>query len=171
MSNMISQSVLPEFDNEMANTRKVLERLTDGIATWKPHPKSFSAGDLGLHIANLTGWTSVTLAQTELDMNPPGGPGWKPPVYESAKRTLEVFDAEVVKARAALAAASDADFAVNWTLKNGGDAIFTMPRVAVIRIFVMNHVIHHRAQLTVYLRMNNIPVPSIYGPSADEGNM
>ncbi len=171
MSNMISQSVLPEFDNEMANTRKVLERLTDAIATWKPHPKSFAAGDLGLHIANLVGWTSVTLGQTELDMNPPGGPAWKSPPYESAKRTLEVFDGEVVKARAALASASDADFAVHWTLKSGGNAIFTMPRVAVIRIFVMNHVIHHRAQLTVYLRMKDIPVPSIYGPSADEGNM
>ncbi|MSR02448.1 MAG: damage-inducible protein DinB [Gemmatimonadetes bacterium] len=155
----------------MANTRKVLERLTDATATWKPHPKSFSAGDLGLHVASLIGWTSSTLSMTELDMNPPGGPAWKPPVYESAKRTLEVFEAEVVKARAALAAASDADFAVNWTLKNGGNAIFAMSRVAVIRIFVMNHIIHHRAQLTVSLRMKDIPVPSIYGPSDDEGNM
>ncbi len=141
----------------MANTRKVLERLTDATATWKPHPKSFSAGDLGLHVASLIGWTSSTLSMTELDMNPPGGPAGKPPVYESAKRTLEVFEAEVVKARAALAAASDADFA--------------MSRVAVIRIFVMNHIIHHRAQLTVSLRMKDIPVPSIYGPSDDEGNM
>ena len=140
----------------MANTRKVLERLTDATATWKPHPKSFSAGDLGLHVASLIGWTSSTLSMTELDMNPPGGPAGKPPVYESAKRTLEVFEAEVVKARAALAAASDADFA--------------MSRVAVIRIFVMNHIIHHRAQLTVSLRMKDIPVPSIYGPSDDEGN-
>lgn len=107
--------------------------------------------------ASLIGWTSSTLSMTELDMNPPGGPAGKPPVYESAKRTLEVFEAEVVKARAALAAASDADFA--------------MSRVAVIRIFVMNHIIHHRAQLTVSLRMKDIPVPSIYGPSDDEGNM
>ena len=169
MSNNIAQSILPEFDNEMANTRKVLERLTDAIATWKPHPKSFSAGDLGLHIANMISWTNMTLTQTELDMNPPGGPAWTPPVYESAKRTLAMFDENVVKARAALAGASDADFAVNWSLKNGGQSIFTMPRVAVIRIFVLNHVIHHRAQLTVYLRMKDIPVPSIYGPSADEG--
>ena len=170
MSNQIAQSVLPEFDNEMANTRKVLERLTDAMATWKPHPKSFSAGHLGLHVANLAGWTTMTMSQTELDMNPPDGPAWAPPVYENSKRTLEIFDENVIKARAALAAASDADFAVNWTLKNGGQAIFTMPRVAVLRIFTMNHIIHHRAQLTVYLRMNDIPVPSIYGPSADEGN-
>ncbi len=171
MSNNIAQSVLPEFDNEMANTRKVLERLTDAIATWKPHPKSFSAGDLGLHVANLAGWTTTTMTQTELDMNPPDGPAWKPPVYESSKRTLEIFDQNVIKARAALAAASDADFGVLWTLKNGGQSIFSMPRVAVLRIFTMNHIIHHRAQLTVYLRLNDIPVPSIYGPSADEGSM
>ena len=170
MSNTIAQSVLPEFDTERATTRKVLERLTDAIATWKPHPKSFSAGDLGLHVANLAGWTTMTMAQTELDLNP-GGQPWKSPPYESAKRTLQVFDENVVKARASLATASDADFAVNWTLKSNGQTIFSMPRVAVLRIFTMNHIIHHRAQLTVYLRMNNIPVPSIYGPSADEGNL
>ena len=171
MSNMISQSVLPEFDNEMANTRKVLERLTDAIATWKPHPKSFSAGDLGLHVANLAGWTTMTMSQTELDLNPPGGPAWKSPPFESAKSTLATFDANVVAARASLTAASDADFAVNWTLKSGGQSIFSMPRVAVFRFFTLNHIINHRAQLTVYLRLNDIPVPSIYGPSADEGNM
>lgn len=170
MSHAIAQSLLPEFDLEMAGTRKVLERITDKVATWKPHPKSFPAGDLSLHIANLAGWTSVTLQQTELDMNPPGGPAWTPPKYESPAATLQLFDENVKKSRAAIAATSDADFMVTWTLRNGGQAIFSLPRIGVYRSFCMNHIIHHRAQLTVYLRINDIPLPSLYGPSADEGN-
>ena len=171
MSNMIARSLLPEFDQEMAGSRKVLERMTEAVAAWKPHPKSFGAADLALHIANLAGWAEITMGQTELDMNPPGGPAWSPPKYESAAATLAIFDANVGKARAALAAGSDADYQVLWTLKNGGQAIFSLPRVAVVRTFVMNHVIHHRAQLTVYQRMNGIPVPALYGPSADDAGM
>lgn len=169
MSNMIAQSLLPEFDQEMAGTRKVLERMTEALAAYKPHPKSFGAGDLALHIANLSGWAETTMGQTELDMNPPGGPAWAPPKYESAAATLAIFDGNVARARKALASGTDADYQVLWTLKDKGNALFSMPRVVVVRTFVMNHVIHHRAQLTVYLRMNNIPVPSLYGPSADEG--
>lgn len=168
MSKMIAQSLLPEFDQEMAGTRKVLERMTEALASYKPHAKSFSAGDLALHIANLAGWAEVTMNQTELDMNPPGGPAWTPPKYESAAVTLATFDANVAKARAALDT-SDANYQVAWTLKDKGNALFSLPRAAVVRTFVMNHIIHHRAQLTVYQRINNIPVPSLYGPSADEG--
>jgi uncharacterized damage-inducible protein DinB len=171
MTHLIAQALLPEFDQEMAGTRKVLERMTDALATWKPHPKSFAAGDLALHIANLAGWPTTTMTQTELDLNPPGGPAWTPPKYQSAAATLAQFDDNVKKARGALGAASDADYQVAWTLRNGGQAVFSMPRVAVVRAFAMNHIIHHRAQLTVYLRMNDIPLPALYGPSADETGM
>lgn len=171
MSNMISTSLLPEFDQEIANTRRVLERVTDAMAPWKPHPKSMSAGDLALHLANLIGWASVTMEGTELDFNPPGGPAWKPPVFESAAATLAEFERNVAQGRTALSRATDADYGISWALKNGGATIFALPRVAVIRTFVLNHLIHHRAQLGLYLRLNNLPVPAIYGPSADEGQM
>lgn len=171
MSGTIAASLLPEFDQETAHTRRVLERVTDAMGTWKAHPKSTAAGDLALHLADLVAWTAVTLQGTELDMNPPGGPAWAPSPYEGPDKTLNKFDANVTQARAALAAASDADFAVAWALKSGGATLFSMPRLAVIRTFVLNHLIHHRAQLGVYLRLNGIPVPAIYGPSADEGNM
>jgi len=130
-----------------------------------------AAGDLALHLANLVGWAGVTLQGTELDMNPPGGPAWTPPVFRSMADTLAEFDANVGQARAALAAGSDADYGVVWSLKNGGATLFSMPRAAVVRTFVLNHLIHHRAQLGIYLRLNDIPVPASYGPSADEGQM
>lgn len=166
----IAESVLPELDNEMATTRRLLERVPPNL-DFKPHPKSFSLGDLAAHIANLPVWGVMTMQQTELDLNPPGGPGWTPPKYGSKDDNLRNFDQNVANARAALAAASDPDYLVGWTLKNAGATIFTMPRVVVIRAFVLNHIIHHRGQLSVYLRMNEVPVPSIYGPTADEGGM
>ena len=167
----IADGLLPEFDHEMATTRKVLERAPADKGAWKPHEKSFALGDLSLHVAELVGWTCGTLAATEMDMNPPGGPSYTPPKYESRDATLKRFDENVAAARQALAKATDADFFTPWTLKNGGQALFTLPRVAVIRTWVLNHVIHHRAQLSVYLRLLDVPVPSIYGPSADEGGM
>ena len=149
-------------------TGTVLERVPGDPADWKPHAKSHSLGDLGLHIANLIHWTSRTLEATELDLDPPGGPGWTPPKFESVAATLAVFDHNAAAARAALAKASDADMLVPWSLKSGGHVIFTMPRVACLRSFVMNHLIHHRGQLTVYLRLCDVPLPSVYGPTADE---
>lgn len=164
----IAQSLLPEFDHEMATTRRVLERVPDAKAEWKPHAKSFSMGNLAQHIAELVGWTTMTMSTTELDMAPPGGEAYKTPAFTSMADLLARFDQNVVDARAALAAASDADFMVGWTLKMAGESLFTSPRVGCVRTWVMNHVIHHRAQLSVYLRLNDIPVPSMYGPSADE---
>jgi len=164
----IAEAVLPEFDQEMATTRRLLERVPDADKDWKPHPKSFSMSDLATHVANLISWTGMTLTQTELDLNPPGGPPWTPPVFESTAQTLEMFDANVKAARAAIAATSDAAFLVEWSLKNAGQTVLTMPRVVVLRAFVLNHLIHHRGQLSVYLRLKDIPVPSIYGPSADD---
>ena len=164
----IKESILPEFDHEMATTRKLLERIPEQNAGWKPHAKSMSLGHLGVHLAQLPLWGAVTMGQTELDLSPPGGSPYKTPEFESTGAVLAAFDEHVRQAREAIAAASDPDFMVPWTLKNGGQSIFTLPRVATLRSFVLNHVIHHRGQLSVYLRLRDVPIPSIYGPSADE---
>lgn len=165
----IKDALLPEFDQEMANTRKTLERVPEDKFTWKPHPKSFSMISLATHIANMTGWTVETMNKDSFDISPPGAPPFKEEPAASRAKLLEKFDNNVKSARAALAAANDEAFLKNWSLLAGGNTLFTMPRIACIRTFVMNHVIHHRAQLGVYLRLNDVPVPSIYGPSADEG--
>jgi uncharacterized damage-inducible protein DinB len=164
----IKDSILPELDHEMATTRKLLERVPEERADWKPHPKSMSLGQLSAHLATIPFWGIKTMELPELDLNPPGGPGFKSPDFESTQGTLARFDDNVRQAREAIAAAPDQDFFVPWTLKNGGRTIFTLPRVAVLRSFVLSHIIHHRGQLSVYLRLNDVPVPSIYGPSADE---
>ena len=163
----LGQSMLPEFDHEMANTRKTLERVPDDKLDWKPHEKSFAMGALASHLANLPGWTTVTIDMDEFDMAPEGKPV-KTPECRSRQEVLEAFDNNVSKARAALAGISDEKIFQPWTLLAGGNKVLSMPRVAVLRSFVMNHIIHHRAQLGVYLRLNDIPVPSLYGPSADE---
>jgi len=167
----ISQSLLPEFDQEMANTRKTLERVPDDKLAWKPHPKSFSMGHLAQHIALMAGWGKETMTLDSFDVAPPGAPPYQPPPVTTRQDILDQFDKGSAAAREAIAAASDEQMLKPWSLLNGGKPMFTMPRIAVLRSFVMNHCIHHRAQLGVYLRLNDIPVPSIYGPSADEGNM
>jgi uncharacterized damage-inducible protein DinB len=164
----IAQSLLPELDQEMANTRKVLERLPDDKFAWKPHEKSMSLGTLASHLANLPNWGFYTLDRPSLDLAPIGGEPLKAALAESRAQALEIFDANLARFRPLLAQASDASLIENWSLLVGGNAILTMPRIAVIRGMVINHMIHHRAQLTVYFRLNDIPVPALYGPSADE---
>jgi uncharacterized damage-inducible protein DinB len=164
----IKESILPEFDHEMKTTRKLLERVPEQDAAWKPHERSMTLGHLAMHLAQLPLWGAVTMGQTELDLSPPGGSPYKTPEFESTAAVLAAFDEHVRQAREAIAAAADPDFMVPWTLKNGGQSIFTLPRVATLRSFVLNHVIHHRGQLSVYLRLRDVPIPSIYGPSADE---
>jgi uncharacterized damage-inducible protein DinB len=164
----ISESLLPEFDHEMAITHKVLERTPADKFAWKPHPKSFSMGALAAHVANMADWASLTLTSDSFDYAPPGAEPYKTPEFPTTAELVAAFDKSVAQARAALAAADDANMMAPWSLMAGGKTVMTMPRVAVIRSFVMNHIIHHRAQLTVYIRMNDIPVPAIYGPSADE---
>lgn len=163
----LSESLLPEFDHEMANTRKTLERVPDDKFGWKPHEKSFPMGGLATHLANLPSWGSLTVSSDSFDMAPEGKP-LKTPELNSCKAVLEKFDENVAGTRAAIAGASDADLFKPWALMSNGNTLLTMPKIAVLRSFVMNHMIHHRAQLGVYLRLNDIPVPSIYGPSADE---
>jgi len=161
--------MLGEFEQEMQNTRKVLERLPDDKWNWKPHEKSGTVGWMAGHIATLPGWLTMTLNTEELDYAPVNGPAYQPPKIENQKQALANFDKEVGEARAALTKASDQDMMKSWKLLAGGQEIFTMPRIACIRGFVMNHLIHHRAQLTVYYRLLGVPVPGLYGPSADEG--
>src|SRR5258705_7133869 len=163
----ISKTIFPEFDHEMANTRKTLERVPDDKFNWRPHEKSFSMGSLASHLSNLPYWTNVTIDMDEFDMAP-GGNKMTTPEYHNQKELLATFDENVAKARTALAGVSDENLFGTWSLKNNGQHILSMPRIAVLRNFVLNHNIHHRAQLGVYLRLNDIPVPSIYGPSADE---
>ena len=165
----ISQSLLPEFEQEMANTRKTLERVPDDQFDWKPHEKSTNIGGLATHLANLPIWAAHGLNKDSIDIAPPGQPPLRAQPLTTRDEVLETFDKNLADARAAIAAATDERLMQPWTLQHGGKTVFTLPRVAMLRGFVINHTIHHRAQLGVYLRLNDIPVPTIYGPSADEG--
>ena len=160
----IVDTLLPEFDHEMTMTRKVLERVPDDKRDWKPHPKSFSLGALATHVANLPTWGSETLNRSDIDV------GGTPPLsaLPSTSEILATFDRNVAAARAALTGKTDAELAAMWSLRRSGKTLFSMPKTAVWRSFVVSHLIHHRAQLTVYLRLLDVPVPALYGPSADE---
>jgi uncharacterized damage-inducible protein DinB len=160
--------MLPEFDQEMISTRKTLERLPDDKFAWKPHDKSMPLGKLAEHLAGIPGWIPMTIDEDSLDLAPPGGSAPTPPPAETSAQLLELFDKNIAAARTALERVSDERLMQPWSLLHGGATLLTLPRVAVLRTFVMNHLIHHRAQLGVYLRLNDIPVPSVYGPSADE---
>jgi uncharacterized damage-inducible protein DinB len=164
----IGQAILPEFDQEMANTRKTLERVPEDKFGWKPHEKSGTVGWLVSHIATMPQWGVMTLNTEEFDYAPLGAAPYVPPKIENRTELLDTFDKGVAETRAAIVSASDTDFMKNWTLLAGGKTIFTMPRVACIRTMIFNHLIHHRAQLTVYYRLLGVPVPGLYGPSADE---
>ena len=164
----ISQALLPEFDHEMANTRRVLARVPEGRGDFSPHAKSMTLARLAGHVAELPSWGLAALGQDELDVNPSSGPVFVAYQFEARAAALAKFDADMKQLRQLLASISDADMMKTWTLKSGGHSIMSMPRAAVFRGFVMNHIIHHRAQLGVYLRMNDVAVPGLYGPSADE---
>lgn len=168
--NVITQSLLQELEMEMPSTRKTLERIPEKF-DWAPHQKSMSLGRLAQHLSELPDWAVKAISLDDLDLAPPGGPPPRPNVATSRTQVLENFEKNLTAAKAALAATNDEHLMKPWSLKMGGKTILTMPRVAVIRNFVLNHNIHHRAQLGVYLRLNDIPVPSVYGPSADEGSL
>ena len=165
----LSEMILPEFEHEMTNTRRTLERVPEEKFDWKPHEKSTSLGGLATHLANIPRWTTYTFDKDELDIAPPGEPPFRLEQAKSTADLLAAFDKNVADARATLQGAGDQLWFGNWSLLNGGKTIMTMPRAAVMRGFVMSHLIHHRAQLGVYLRLLDVPVPAIYGPSADEG--
>lgn len=158
----IGSSLLPEFDQEMAVTRRLLERVPDAQMQWRPHPKSFPLGHLAQLICRMPGWITNVLLEDGLDLT--AGPGYS---FESLQSLLAVFDDNVRAARAALGGASDARFGTEWSLRMGERVLFTAPRGVVVRQNI-SHLIHHRGQLTVYLRLRDVPLPSIYGPTADE---
>jgi uncharacterized damage-inducible protein DinB len=166
----ISDALLPEFDQEIKNTRKCLERIPDDKFSFKPHPKSFDMGSLAVHIATMLGWGVTTLQSDSFDYAPVGAPPYQPPVVKTNAELMAIFDKGAGEFRAALAATENDAMMKPWSLLGGGTTMFTMPRAAVIRGMILNHIVHHRGQLSVYLRMCDIPVPAIYGPSADEAN-
>ncbi len=164
----IAESILPEFEMEMAITRKVIERVPDDKLNWKVHPKSNTIGWVACHLAEIAGWVEGTLTQDCWDIHPEGGEPYQSPQLNSRKEILGLFDTNVAVAKKHIAATPDEAFAQSWSLLSGGQPIITMPRLAVIRTWVLHHTIHHRAHLCVYFRLNDIPVPAIYGSSGDE---
>ena len=158
----IADTLLPEFDQEMATTRKVIERVPTDKGNFKPHPKSFSLGHLTQLVAGMPGWITNAVTETSLDLG--GYPGYS---YERTEDLVKSFDKHVKEARKAIASAKDSDFKINWSLKRGEQVFFTAPRAVIVRQTI-NHLVHHRGQLTVYLRLVDVAVPSIYGPTADE---
>lgn len=166
----IRDVLLPEYEHEMAQTRKALARVPMERASWKPHEKSMALGYLASHIADMPQWMVHTVEQDELDMVPEKGKPYTVPTHETRDELLEAFDRNVAAGRAALETLEDAALPQIWTLKLEGEIVFKQPRIVVLRSMVMNHIVHHRGQLSVYLRLLGVPVPALYGPSADERN-
>ena len=159
-------ALLPEFDREMGLTRRALERVPDGQFDFRPHPTSVTLGRLAEHLTEMPLWATTTLTRSDLEATLQRPAGYKAPITRA--EVLALFDGCLKTARASLVNKTDGELAAPWTLKNNGKEVFTMPKFAVMRNFVLNHMIHHRGQLVVYLRMLGVPVPSIYGPSGDE---
>ena len=167
-SNNIAMALIAEMEHEAAVTRTCLERIPADKFDWKPHEKSMSFGRLASHVAEMFGWTPSTMDHAELHFSKMD---YKPFEPSTTEELVEFLDKNVAEAIATLKSSADDRFMENWTMRNGETVYFTMPKVAVMRSFIMNHIVHHRGQLSVYLRLNDIAVPSIYGPSADEGQM
>lgn len=161
----IAEAILPEFDREMATTRKMLERFPEDKVEWRPHETCMTLGRLAGHVSELAGWIIPTMNQDKLEMEPDK---FTPNIVKSRAEAVKQFDETVESARAALADASDETFMKPWTFVARGQTVFTMPKIAVYRGFVMNHLIHHRGQLAAFYRIAGIPIPSMYGPSKDE---
>lgn len=164
----IAQGLLGEWEHEMVATRKCLERVPADKMDYQPHEKSFSLGELANHIATIPLWGQTTATSNQFDFNPPGGEMWQPPKTATPEELVAVLEQGSDAFKAALAGLTDEQMMQPWSLLNSGTAMFTMPRIQVLRGFIFNHLVHHRGQLTVYLRLLGIPVPSVYGPSADE---
>ena len=162
---MIKDALLAEYDHEMGTTRRLLERVPEDKLSWKPHDRSMSLGGLATHLGNLPYWGGTILNEPFFDLAsaPPNMPE-----QTSRAAILTLFDNATKQTRAWMDK-SDVEYMGMWALKRGGQEVFSMPRVAAFKSFVINHSIHHRGQLSVYLRLNDVPVPAIYGPTADEG--
>ena len=165
---MMAKDFLIEFDHELRQTRKVLERLPEDKLTFRPHPRSKTLGALALHLAGIPSWTTNLLDEDSYDLAPDVAASKVPAQPHTTLEVLEAFDRNVAKAHAHIAGQGEEKLATKWSLRRGSATVVTMPRRAVLRQFLMNHMIHHRGQLAVYLRMLDVPVPALYGPSADE---
>jgi uncharacterized damage-inducible protein DinB len=164
----LGQALLPEFDHEMAGVRRTLERVPEEKFDWRPHPKSGTMGSLASHLATLPAFAVRAIETESFELAPGGKPPSGPPKLKTRQEVLETFDTNRNAARAAIAGASDEHLMKTWTLLYNGKTVLALPRAGVLRGPFMNHTIHHRAQLGVYLRLNDVPVPALYGPSADE---
>jgi uncharacterized damage-inducible protein DinB len=160
----LKDALLADYDHEVASTRRLLERLPDERLGWKPHEKSMTLGGLATHLGNIPNWAGPILQAPDFDLDQA-----PPPLTALASRAaiLDFFDASTTRARASMDR-SDAEYGALWRLMRGGVEVFAVPRVAAFRTFILHHMIHHRGQLSVYLRLNDVPVPAIYGPTADE---
>ncbi len=165
----ISEMLLPEFDREMMVARELLRRVPVAKADWKPHEKSMTMGRLAGHVAELPGMAFVVMKAPVFDLAARAADGHQPYVPASSEDLLQTFDKNVAEVRDAIAGAADGHFEEIWAMQFGQTVVASGPRLQMYRFVFMNHVIHHRAQLSVYLRLNNIPLPPMYGPSADEG--
>ncbi len=163
-----AEAILPEFDQEMATTRRVLERLPNDKLNWKPHPKSNTIGWNANHLAEIPGWVENVLTEPGFDFAPVDGEPYATPTLANCEAILELFDGNVVEARRAIQRFDETKLNEPWSLYEAGATVMTLPRGAVMRTWVFSHMVHHRAILTVSYRLNDIPVPAIYGPSADE---
>ena len=164
---MMAKDFLIEFDHEMRQTRKLLERVPEDKLTFRPHPRAKALGALALHVAAIPSWTTNLLGEDSYDLAPDLSRK-EPAQPQDRAEVLAAFDANVARCRADVAKQDEEKLATKWSLKRGTATVVTMPRRAVLRQFLMNHLIHHRGQLAVYLRMLDVPVPALYGPSADE---
>jgi uncharacterized damage-inducible protein DinB len=164
----LTDILLPEFEEEAAATRRMLERVPDGKTTWQPHQRSMTLGRLSTHVAEIPAWTARILTRDEFDVAPPGGPPFQPRTLGTTAEVLALFDQNVAEARRVLAAAGDADFARPWSFKREGQVVWTKPKHYVLRRMALSHLVHHRAQLGVYLRLQEVSIPGVYGPSADD---
>ena len=164
----LSELLLPEFDEEMATTRRAIERAPAEKYEWRPHAKSNTLGWLVGLCSSMPSWVTSTLKQDSLDLMPAGKPPGPAPSPKSVRDALETFDKNVAEARAALAATKDEEFDRPWRLMVSGKTVVERPKYEILRTQVINHLVHHRAQLGVYLRLLDVPVPMTYGPTADE---
>lgn len=162
----VHESFLPDFDHEIASTHRLLERVPASDLAWAPHERSFSLGDLAMHLARLVGWARTILDQDFYDLK--SASAAQPPAEFSLTDVLSTFDRHAAAVRERLLTMADAELVAPWELRNGAEVLMSMPRITALRRFVLHHLVHHRGQLSVYLRLRNVPLPPLYGPTADE---
>ena len=168
---MSVRGTLAAFDHIVAGSRAILEAVPENRMDWRPHDRSWTLGELATHVSNIPNWTMPTLAVPEFDISPADGGPPPMPAFATTAELLEAFDASTASARAAIEGASEEDLAGPWTMLVAGEPRFTMPKSVVLRTFILDHLIHHRAQLGVYLRLLDVPVPQLFGPTADFPDM